>query len=63
MYKAEDVIHHNYTARQIWERDEYKREAYKSKGYKLIEVWSEDYHNNPKEVISQVVKKIQGESL
>ena len=63
MYKAEDVIHHNYTARQIWERDEYKREAYKSKGYKLIEVWSEDYHNNPEEVISQVVKKIQGESL
>lgn len=62
-YKAEDVIHHNYTAKQIWERDEYRREVYKSKGYKLIEVWSEDYHNNPEEVISQVVKKIQGGPL
>lgn len=59
VYKADDVVHHGYTAEQIWERDEYRRKIFKEKGFKLIEVWSKDFKENPEKELQRVVSLLE----
>ena len=40
------------------ERDVYRNEFLKSKGWKTYRVWSRDFWHNPKEVINNIVKEI-----
>lgn len=41
------------------ERDVFRNEFLKSKGWKVIRVWSRDWWHNPNQVISSIVKEIE----
>ena len=41
------------------ERDVYRSEFLKSRGWKICRVWSRDYWHNPSQVISQLVREIE----
>lgn len=52
-YNADDIIHHNVTAKEIWEANKNKFELYKSLGYIVYEIWSDDYKKNKQQVIDK----------
>ena len=41
------------------ERDVYRNEFLKSKGWKIFRVWSRDWWHNPTQVINAIVKEIE----
>lgn len=41
------------------ERDVFRHEFLKSKGWKVVRVWSRDFWHNPSQVISSIVKEIE----
>lgn len=44
------------TAKDIWERDNYKKELLKNeRGYDLITIWENDYANNKEKVIKRII--------
>lgn len=57
-YNANDVIHHNITAKEIWEKDKIKKDAYIDMGYILLTVWQKDFLKNKDEYIQQLIQKI-----
>lgn len=59
IYKAGDIVHHGITAKEIWEKDEKRRGIYKEKGYRLIEVWSQDFLNNPEETLQKIAEQLK----
>lgn len=57
-FNADDIVHHEIKAKEIWERDENRRSIFKKLGYILIEVWSDDYKANKEQVLNEIVRKI-----
>ena len=57
-FNADDIVHHEIKAKEIWERDEIRRSIFKKLGYILIEVWSDDYKANKVQVLNEIVRKI-----
>lgn len=51
-----DIVHHNKTAQEIWDRDSERDRVYENLGYKLIKVWHSDFINNKEIVINNIVK-------
>ena len=43
VYKAEDVVHHKITAKQIWERDAERINRLKDDGYEVMIVWQKEF--------------------
>lgn len=56
-----DIVHHNKTAQEIWDRDSERDRVYKNLGYKLIKVWHSDFINNKEIVINGIVKTLLSE--
>lgn len=54
-YKKNDIIHHNITAKDIWDKDLKRKELYESLGYSVIYVWSSDYLKDKDSVLNNVV--------
>lgn len=57
-YKYDDIIHHNKTAQEIWNRDEEKKKTYEKNGYKMFVVWSDDFLKNKEKCIEDLKKFI-----
>lgn len=57
-YKEDEIVHHNYTAKQIWEADKKKKEIYKSKGYSVIYAWSDNFLKHKEEYVKEIYNKI-----
>ena len=57
-FKADDIVHHDITAKEIWERDEFRRTIFKNQGYILIEVWADDYKENKEKILTELVKRL-----
>lgn len=49
----------NKTSKSALERDVFRNEFLKSKGWKMMRVWSRDWWHNPNQVINQIVKEIE----
>lgn len=58
-YKADDIMHHNITAKEIWEIDNKKKLIYESLGYKVLYIWSKDFLKKEKECIENVINQIK----
>lgn len=64
IYKFDD--HPNFenksiTSQDIWNKDKDRLEFLKSKGYKVMVVWEQDYHNNRDKVIKECVDFINNQ--
>lgn len=57
-YKGDEIVHHNYTAKQIWEADKKKKEIYESKGYFVIYAWSDNFLKHKEEYVKEIYNKI-----
>ena len=57
-YEPEDIVHHNYTAQQIWDKDKHKKEIYERLGYKVICVWSDDFMHNREDCLCRLINEI-----
>lgn len=57
-FKAEEIVHHNLSARQIWNNDKQRIRILKDNGFKVFIVWQDEYHNNKKEVINNLINSI-----
>lgn len=53
---AEDIVHHNVTAKEIWEKDELKNLTYKKAGFTVIRVWQSDFLADKEKCVSNIVK-------
>lgn len=47
------------SSKYVLERDVFRNEFLKSKGWKVVRVWSRDWWHNPSQVISSIVKEIE----
>lgn len=58
-FKENDIVHHNHTAKEIWERDEKRKNILINEGYKYFEVWSDDMKKySDKNLFIQKIVKI-----
>lgn len=55
-YKPNDIISHNMTAQQIWDRDKARIESFSSYGFKCLVIWEKDLKNI--ELIKGKIKQI-----
>jgi G:T-mismatch repair DNA endonuclease (very short patch repair protein) len=58
-YKSNDIIHHNKTAQEIWDRDLNKIEIYEQYGYKVLVVWSDVFLKDKKKCLDECKKYIE----
>lgn len=69
-YKADDLVHHSFTAQEIWKRDEERISQFsnvvdsngKEVEYKVVIVWEDDYKNNRERVLRDLDGLINWES-
>lgn len=57
-FKADDIVHHNITAKEIWKRDDFRRSVFEKQGYIVIEVWADDYKENKEKILNEIVRQI-----
>lgn len=56
IFKANEISHpfrKQYTAEQIWKKDEIKKEKALSEGFDVYVVWDSDYRSNPDKVLNE----------
>lgn len=58
-YKPNDVLFHNITAQEIWDRDLRKKEIYEQHGYKVLIIWSDDFLENKEKCINECKEYIE----
>jgi very-short-patch-repair endonuclease len=54
IYTEDYKTHYNYTARDIWKKDEEKINFIRSKEYDVMIVWESEYLQNPDKIIKEV---------
>lgn len=59
MYEGSDFIHHNRTAKDIWEHDKERIDILIKNGYSVIIVWEKDYKTNPELVLNNLKLEIE----
>lgn len=59
-YMADDVVHHNLTAKEIWEHDKTRIKELEGIIAKVIIIWESDYKNknNDEEFFNKLIKEI-----
>lgn len=58
IFKAENIFHHGLTAKQIWGNDKKRIKILEDSGFKVFIIWQDEYQNNKKEVINNLINKI-----
>lgn len=61
-FKANEMSHpfrKQYTAEQIWEKDELKKEKAKAEGFDVYIVWDSDYRSNPDKVLKECLNFLE----
>ena len=44
------------TSKELWERDEYKKQIALNNNFDLIQIWESDFRNNKEEIIKKCLK-------
>lgn len=59
-YKSNDIVHHNLTAKEIWEHDKKRIDKLEETFAKVIIIWESDYKNriNDKEFFNNLIQEI-----
>lgn len=60
-YKKDDIIHHNTTAKEIWDRDLEKIKTYEKNGYNVFTVWSDEFLKNKEKCIENFKKFVEND--
>jgi G:T-mismatch repair DNA endonuclease (very short patch repair protein) len=60
-YKPDDVIHHRFTATQIWTRDKEREKTLQEAGYNVIVVWQREFVGNEQSVVDRVKSLIEND--
>lgn len=61
-FKANEISHpfrKQYTAEQIWKKDELKKEKAIAEGFDVYIVWDSDYRSNPEKVLKECLNFLQ----
>jgi very-short-patch-repair endonuclease len=61
-YKDDDIIHHPFkhvTAKELWIKDEKKKEIAESKGFNIIYIWEDEINKNKNNLINMLINKIK----
>ena len=58
IYLPEDIVHHDYTAQFIWDRDEEKKKILESLGYVVIYAWDDDFKPNKEKYIETFIQRL-----
>jgi len=58
MFKAEDIVHHNLTAKQIWDNDKKRINILKNNGFNVSIIWQKEYLNNKNKVVKQIINNL-----
>jgi len=61
-YKANDIVHHNVKAKDIWKKDKDRIKALQSIDYKVYVVWHSDYKTDKEKVLRPIINHIEWES-
>jgi G:T-mismatch repair DNA endonuclease (very short patch repair protein) len=62
LYKETDILNYKFgikKAKDIWDRDQFKKEMAEKKGYTLIYIWETEIHDNKDNLLSFVIDKIK----
>jgi len=57
-FNADDIVHHNIKAKEIWEKDKLRNELLEKLGYIVINIWASEYKENKEHVLNEIVRKI-----
>ena len=60
-YDASDIVHHNKTAKEIWERDSFRLNLLRDNGYFVQIIWHSDYKKNKENILKELL--LTGNSL
>lgn len=53
-YKEKDIVHHNITAKEIWDRDKERINRLNNMGYCVEVVWEDEYKNDKEAVLDKL---------
>ncbi len=51
IFKANGIVHHGLTAQQIWHNDIKREEILKKNGFRVFNVWQDEWKNNRKNIL------------
>lgn len=54
-YKEDDIIHHHFTARDIWIRDKQRLEDFDSAGYKFLIIWEDEFKRDKEKMVDKIL--------
>jgi G:T-mismatch repair DNA endonuclease (very short patch repair protein) len=57
-YYANDIVHHNILAKDIWKRDRIRIRRLTKLGYKVIIIWESEYKKNKNKVLSRIENEL-----
>lgn len=55
-YKAEDIIHHNFSANDIWVKDKQRIEDFNNAGYKSLIIWEDEFKSDKEKTVDKILK-------
>lgn len=63
IYEADDLPHpynksKGFTAKSLWEKDEYKRNVAINEGFDILTIWESDYRKSPQQTLEKCIKFI-----
>lgn len=58
IYLENDIVHHNITAGEIWRNDKNRIKILKDAGFRVFIVWQDEYEQNKKLVLSNLVNNL-----
>jgi len=57
-YKSNEIVHHNFTAKQIWNNDKERIKILENNGFRVFIVWQDEYQNNKNKIINNIIKQL-----
>ena len=57
-FKANDIVHHKLTAKQIWNRNKKRLNILKNNGFIIFIIWQNEYENDKQKTIQSLIKKL-----
>ena len=61
VYIDSDIVHHNLTAKNIWDRDQERKEFLENLGLKIIYLWQNDILYNFEKISHIILNEVNNE--
>jgi len=58
LFKADDIVHNKFTAKQIWSNDKKRIKILEDNGFKVFIVWQDEYQKNKDLVIKNIINNL-----